>query len=144
MQQMWSRIVVGTILVIGTVFDIRKRRLPALFLMGAGVLGLGFFLKNGTLWKEHMLGLGLGIFLLAYGFLTKEQIGYGDGIILAITGFFLKNRENIFLFSMALFFAACFSILLFLKKRVNKNTRLPFLPFLLAAYGLLLCRMIPA
>lgn len=83
---------------------------------------------------DILLGITVGIVLLLVAVISNGGIGMGDGIMLMVSGIFLGFWENIALFMMALGMISITALFLIVIKRKGKNYRLPFLPFLLAAY----------
>lgn len=115
--------------------DIKTGRIPVLFNLIAGTIGLFWSLADK---RESLFSLCAGIAfggaVLLAGFFTGEAIGLGDGLLLMTTGGFLGGKKNALLFLLALLAAGGYSgVLLFLKK-AKKKTAVPFVPFLLLAY----------
>lgn len=121
-----------------SVWDIRKKQLPAIILL----LGMAISLVYG-LWNTNgpilLLGIIPGMLLMLMGFLTREKVGYGDGIMVIIIGLIMNWPGSFVVYVIAqfgvLFFAA---VLLFLKK-ADRNMQIPFAPFLTA--GLVLYKI---
>lgn len=126
------------LLVVGSIFDIKYKSLLGWFLMigGALAVGLAALLKPVSLW-EMAGGLFLGVLLFGISLVTRGALGRGDGIFLGIIGLNLGFSTVFSIFTGALLLAAVLAILLIIIKRVNKNTALPFLPFLGVSYGIL-------
>lgn len=122
-----------------SVMDVRRRRVPAWLLAAGGVLAVPMlYLEGGCADGVAVLtGLFPGVLLLAAGILTKK-VGYGDGIVALILGVWLENRKIVMLFGISLFFIAVWSLVLLVLRKVGRNTKIPYLPFLTAAW-LLLC-----
>ena len=98
----------------------------------AGVLLHLLYQKNSI--ADLLLGVGLGgvIVLLAWG--SSGEVGIGDGMMLMASGTFLGAWGNLELFLTALFLAGTAALFLVTVKRKERDYRMPFLPFLLAAY----------
>lgn len=123
----------------GAVLDLRSREIP-LGLLGAG-FGIGLFLRIMTGAGDIaavFAGCLPGLLLLAAGFLSKEAIGFGDGGMLVSAGMYLTFSENLMLTILSLFLAAGGAGILLAAKKIRRKETLPFLPFLLAGYVLLL------
>ena len=91
-----------------------------LVLKGEGILPYGF-------------GLGLGVSLIALAFLSKGGIGLGDGFVLLALALLQPWEMTLASLLFALLICAGFAFLLLLRK-AGRNTRLPFIPFLLVGY----------
>ena len=72
-----------------------------------------------------------GVIMLAGAVLTGEKIGKGDGVALLILGAILGYRNCVIvtLISAGLLFVFC--MLGLITKKMKKDTRIPFIPFLL-------------
>jgi leader peptidase (prepilin peptidase)/N-methyltransferase len=82
------------------------------------------------------LALGLGVILLSKA--TGGKIGLGDGILLCVTGLGLGFWTNAELFGIALSLAASVSVVLLIMRRADRKKSIPFVPFLLTGYVILL------
>ncbi len=121
-------------------FDCRFRRIPW------SVLGMGtifMIISNILQWKEFKVGILSaalpGLFLLVLAWLTKESIGYGDGISVILLGGMVGLRNCIWVLCISLLLLSLAGLVLLVIKRVDRKTKIPYLPFLLAAESVLLC-----
>ena len=123
-----------------SVFDIRKREVPLWSLLLCGLLAAGRlvfrFLACGSFREILWTGIGgmlPGMLLLGLALLSGKA-GMADGIVLlcaaAGEGYFFGMTQ---LLTALLLLAPVSGVLLALKK-VRKNDRMPFLPFLTAGY----------
>ena len=143
MQQMWSQIVVVSMLTICSAEDIKKKqiRLNSVFLFGI----LGVFLH--MLWRvqsiESLLsGMSVGVVLLIISVLTGGKIGAGDAILLIVTGIYLGLEQNLELFFCGLMLCSMWALGLLVLRKKDRKDCIPFVPFLLAAYmGMLACKL---
>lgn len=136
---MWN-ILTAVWLLAASGMDISRRQVSIRLLAVGGVLAAGSVLcRNGGDLAgccEALAGMVPGALLLAVSFCTGKA-GSGDGAALMILG--LMSGSNILpVFGFSLFLAAMFSILLLVLKRAGRNTRIPYLPFLAAAWLLVL------
>lgn len=127
---------IATILFLGvcTVMDLRKKQiwwpLAAAFLMMAAAFH--FALEDiGGIDLLGGVGIGLGLLFISWG--TREAIGYGDGLVVAACGAAQGFAKTMVLTAAALCFAAVWSGILLILKKVGRGDSFPFLPFLLAA-----------
>lgn len=74
-----------------------------------------------------------GIVLLTVAVLTKKA-GWADGVVLMMLGIQTGFRKSIFSLALGMFFISVVSLVLLTFRKVNKNTKLPFIPFLYAGY----------
>lgn len=121
------------------VWDIRKKEIPLvpalISLMAAAGVNL-WRIRNESLSVLQVLGSLLpGIFFLTAGWCTKEKVGYGDGLLLLITGLMVGFYRCFSGLCIGLFLSAIFSAFLMLLHRAEKNSRIPFVPFLTIGMG---------
>lgn len=136
-----ERIVLSIYLGILSVFDYKERRVPVIWLMlgilAAMLMVLGDCLKNPQSWQwlvmAAMLGTLPGIFMLLVGYFSRK-VGCGDGLVLIGVGIVTGYREcfSYVCFSLLLMSICCVGLLLM--KKGNRNTQIPYLPFLTVVY----------
>lgn len=103
----------------------------------AGALVMGLILH--ILCRERALtdmlaGAAIGGVMIIIGRMTGEAVGFGDGLMLVVSGIFLGFWENMCLLMTALLLVGGAALFLVSVGKKGKDYRLPFLPFLLAAY----------
>lgn len=136
---MWSvRIVIMIYLVIMAVTDIKKKAIPLL----PGVIVL-FIISVAVLvctdnFVLTLTGAGVGLFLYAVSRLSRGGIGEADALVYVITGVCLGFYHNLELLVISLLMAAFFGGILMIVKKVGRKYRMPFVPFTLAGYILVL------
>ena len=79
------------------------------------------------------VGILPGAALLFLGFLTEKKVGYGDGLLLVIMGILEGGKAVLLTFCMGLFLQSVLAVVLVIIKKADKQTKIPFAPFLLAA-----------
>ncbi len=126
--------IVFVVLLLFSVVDICKRKLPVYGLAAAGSAAVLYHVAAGSLSASILSGLLPGLFVLLLAYLTKESIGSGDGILLCAFGLFAGFAETIAVFGMALFLSAVTAMALLVLKRAGRKTELPFVPFLCGGY----------
>lgn len=150
---MWKVVIICIYLIALSIMDIREKQVP-LYLLLAGlilsmVIGIGTEIseegiggKSSLLrlgWKM-MLGLLPGIFFLGIAWFTANA-GKADGLVLMILGFLTDYHICMAIFCASLLFISLFSICMMALRRIHKKTRLPYIPFLTAAYiGYQICK----
>ncbi len=115
----------------------QKVSLEILMLGGAAGLVIGTVCKEPGA-KEVICGAILGGLVLALALISKEAVGIGDGIILIVSGIILGYRALLELILISLMLTGAAALFLIVVKRKGRTYRLPFIPFLLAAYLLYL------
>lgn len=121
------------------VYDYRTRRIPVWLFVLFGIFGFCVRFLKGNLFDLSVAAgvcTGAGIWLL--GKWTKDKIGEGDGIMLMITGLYLGVWQNLELCLTALLMTLGAAVWILLLKKGDRSTKIPFAPFLLIAYALLL------
>lgn len=123
--------------------DFKKKEISVKLLVLMGVIGTGiqFFEKTVSL-GSWFGGIGLGLALLFLGLVTGENIGYGDGWLVLVMGMSLGFQVSLLVLLISLGISALVGGGLLIFRRVKRNYRIPFAPFLLlgcifsfAAYG---------
>lgn len=123
-------------LLTASVFDIRKHRVPIWLLL----LG-GFAVLPAMIWRcgsrpeeygEVLKGCIPGLVLLAMAGATRKA-GMADGIALLYMGVFLE-KGCLLIFVISLLLISFYSGFLLVLRRAGRNTELPYLPFLSAAW----------
>lgn len=115
-------------------FDMKWKRIPR------SVLAVGtIFTLVCMLIQQKEIGWELlwtvlpGITLLFVAWGTKESIGYADGISVLFLGGMMGFRNCIWVLCISLFLLSLSGLALYILKKVNRKTKLPYLPFLFAA-----------
>ncbi|MCH5270579.1 MAG: prepilin peptidase [Lachnospiraceae bacterium] len=133
-----------SILGIGSYFDIRWKRIPTA-LLGAGTIWAILCVILQVLQKgagEAMMAAFLsvlpGVGLLLLSLLTEKKVGSGDGLILILLGLFEGVERAVPVFCLGLFLQSLLAVGLLIFKKADKQTCIPFLPFLLISRLLIL------
>ena len=136
---MWKLIVLLCWMSVLSTFDLTVRRVP-LSMMAAGSLAAALQIVVSLWQKETYIGeyliswLPCALFLAAaYG---TGKVGYADGWLLWIVGSVLSCRQCMTAFFISLSLISGISIFLLALRRANRNTKLPYIPFLTASVGL--------
>lgn len=119
------------------IWDLRHRCVPTIWLM-AGLLllpgiGISRCMGNELQWTELLLGMIPGMVMTLVAWLTKKA-GYADGIVLLELGACLGYREVVVMFCFSLLLIALASAVLLVLRKVGRNTKIPYLPFLFVVY----------
>ena len=101
-----------------------------------GVFGGNFDASN------VLMSLMPGAFLVLLAFVSGKNIGYGDGLLLLCAGPALGSGVTVLGMVVAVFTCGFISGLLLIFKRVGKNARIPFVPFLTFGMGVMMLAQI--
>ena len=125
----------------GTWQDLRRKKIENKYLWVGGILGMIFRLvglaAGMVTIREWCFALTPGLLLLIFAKITNEKIGYGDGLVFLILGDFFLFSEVWMILQIAIFLVMIFSLILLCSRRVSREYRIPFLPFLWIAHILL-------
>ncbi len=126
-------------LIIMGVIDVQKKEIPllpgaicfgvsvtVLLVAGCGIIGI-------------MGGVMVGAMLYAISWVSHGGIGQGDALVYAITGASLGFFKNCEVLLISLVMAAIVGGTLMIVKHVGRKYKLPFVPFTLVAYGMVIC-----
>ena len=136
---MFGTIGVFAVLIGSSIYDVRQKTIPW-WILGAGsmwaVINSVFLVgQTGVLPALQAVVVGIlpGAALLLLGFLTEKKVGYGDGLLLVIIGILEGGKAVLFTFCIGLFLQSVLAVVLVIIKKADKQTKIPFAPFLLAA-----------
>lgn len=120
-----------------SVYDFRRKKVPVWLLAAGGIFGAtaamyAYFhgTKSGAEIIWGMLPGGMLLFVAA----ATKKAGWADGIVLMTLGLVTTYRECVTGFVISLFAISVVSLLLLTFRKVGKNAKLPYLPFLCAGY----------
>lgn len=138
---MWRTAGILVYLSVLSVMDIKEKKVNVLFLTAGAfaicVIWLWGMCLTDADWREILLrgafGMVPGIFLLAIARLTGKA-GYADGIVVTALGVEQGYLGGVVILCISLLYLSVCSVALLLCRRVKGNTRMPYLPFLTAAY----------
>ena len=91
-------------------------------------------------WRLYVIGILIGILLLLAGRFCGGCIGTADGIMTAVIGGMIGYQDTLLLLMNGILAAAVFSILLIVIKKAGRRTTIPFIPFMLLGYIMVLIR----
>ena len=139
---------VGVLFLYCGVQDIRRKEIGKIgLLVGLGVVlslllldGIAkqnLFAADALLWK-NLWGILPGICVCVLSYVTRGGIGKGDGYLLCVSGLALGVEANLAVLFYGLLAAGLFSGVLLVLRKVKRETKLPFVPFLCGGYLILL------
>ena len=118
--------------------DIRTGKLNVIVIAACGASGLILRLLSGAAVPDIILGTASGILLLILAFASRQAVGYGDGLLFAASGIYLGLIRNIIFLLLTMLLGAVASIILLATGIKKKNESIPFAPFMLAGYVLMM------
>ena len=148
LQQMWmkGKTMVKELCVLGLLgtnawLDIKKREISLSVTGISAVIGILLAVREGSLDWRYLAVAGIGLLFLGISGLTGGKLGMGDGFMILAMGTLLSMEQLLTVLMLGMLSCACYAGLLLLVFRKNRNTRIPFVPFLLVGYigGLILC-----
>lgn len=127
------------ILGLGSIWDIRKKRVPVVFLLISVIVAILIGIGNPEIswkdeWYRYFIGALIGIVLFAVSCFGGEFIGAADGIMIGIIGGTLGYSLALLFLSNAIMLAAVFSLIGLVAGKIKRNSTLPFFPFMLGGY----------
>ena len=135
---MWQLVGLICYLIILSIYDIRTRKIPAVWLVIGGVAALVYLIylclcrPFSELWPEMLKSWGPGLLMLTVGRFS-EKIGSGDGCVLLVAGSVLGGVKMMPVFMGSLLLAAVAGVVLLIFRKAGKNDKMPFMPFLAVA-----------
>ncbi len=95
--------------------------------------GLGFFSEKHSI-MLMIAGALVGMVFVGISKVTEEAFGYGDSLMIVVAGVYLGFWNVLGLLVWAHVLAALFAGYILIRKGIYKGVSFPFVPFLLAAY----------
>lgn len=130
----------GTIMLlgIGSFFDIKWKKIPAALPVAgavwAAVCVIWRIMQKGAgeALSEALLSVLPGMALILLSFATEKKVGAGDGLVLVLLGLYEGVKLAVPVFCLGLFLQSLLAVGLLILKKADRQTCIPFLPFLLA------------
>ncbi len=123
-------------LIISAIFDIRSRTVPIVIFAISGTVGIIAYIAAGTYLSgsiiDELFGVILGAVFIGIALISGGKMGMGDALAILVTGIYLGGSGSALAVLYAMMMTTLFSIVLLAIRRGNRNTALPFIPFLLA------------
>lgn len=115
--------------------DWKEKQINAGIFLAAAICGIALQagVQNENVWSV-LTGVGVGVVLLLFAWITGGSVGEGDGMMIMICGIYLGFWKIISLFMTALVMAGSTALFMIVVRKKGRNYRLPFVPFMLAAY----------
>lgn len=123
------------------IYDLRSKRIPLVLIALCAVLSV---IESVIGLTDHvrtpvmiLAALMPGIFLLFLSFVTKQAVGFGDGLLMCAVGPILGFRLMMSGVMLGFFLSSLAAIFLLIFKKADKKTKMPFVPFLASAMGVM-------
>lgn len=133
MEQMFILSFLG----INSYLDIRQRRISLGLTAVYGIMGIFYILFSRQRLLILLLGALPGLLLVCIGKASGGGLGMGDGLIVWVSGMYLGIWKTLEFISLAFLLAAVWAGFLMTVRKKGRKADFPFVPFLLAAYGML-------
>lgn len=139
---MWKEVLTAVWLAPMSIMDTRSKKVPVWMLWIGAAAAVCVLLYDGISgglngWQECRALLP-GAILLAVAYVTGKA-GPADGVILMLLGVFMGYEDCVAASLGGLFLIALFSIVMLALRRVKKDTRIPFVPFLAVGWLIVIC-----
>lgn len=134
-------LLLGGILILQSVYDLRKKQLPLwITLTGMGI-GLLLWILEEKFDVTKFAGIIPGLLCLMFSKVSREAMGYGDGLLICMMGIYLGLTATVSVCMWAFVLAAVTALFLLIVKKKKGKQEMPFVPFLFLGFGLevLLC-----
>lgn len=128
-------VIVGVYLLAMAVIDGRKREIPILPGVICLVCIIAGQMANNVSWRVWMPGMLVGVILFAVSKASRGAIGEGDALVYTLTGALLGITGNMELLLISLLLCSLVSLGLIVFRRVGRQYKIAFVPFIAIAYG---------
>lgn len=119
--------------------DIKRKRVGMVLPLVMAMAGIVFHM----VWQKQSIydifgGFLIGAAMLLISHVSSGAVGSGDAVLFMVTGIYLGFFINMALLFISLVLAAFFGLFGIIRGRFTRKSRLPFLPFVLAGYVVIL------
>ncbi len=127
------------------VLDIKSRIVPNRFLLILAAVRILCFLPEAVLYPGYLggfltaslFGAGAAMLILIVGnFICRQGMGYGDIKLFGVIGFYTGPQTVLGVLFFSLIFAAAYSIVFMLMKKIKAKDEIPFVPFAAAGFAI--------
>ena len=121
-----------------TITDLKSKTIPIWWTVVFGISAMIYQI----FWKKQKLeailfSMIIGVTLLVAAKISNQRIGYGDWIIFLILGLWIGCWDGISLLFFSLILSSIISVYFIIVRRKGRDYRIPFIPFVTAAYIIL-------
>ena len=122
-------------------FDLRTKKIPLPMIgaaAGCSALAAVLCLQSATCTLQEIAASLLpGAVLIMIAWCSKEAVGFGDGLLLLATGPLFGWQKTMLCIPAALLLTVPVSVLVLVRKKADRKTKIPFVPFLAAGMGVI-------
>ena len=119
--------------------DLLKKQVHLFYIVVFALFGIGIQIYKEAFDLNNIMSAGvLGGLLCVLSRCSGEKVGTGDGAMLITSGIYLGFWKNLIVFWGASAGAALVGMFLYIIMKKPGNYRIPFAPFLLGAYAVVL------
>lgn len=131
--------IVMVFLLAAAVSDWKSKKISGILLtvMSVSIVIL-MCLGDGERAWEVVGGACIGAVLFLISMCTKEAIGYGDSWIVTLLGIYLGGKKLLELLMIAFLISGLYSLACLVKGGWKRGITIPFVPFLVIAYGVVM------
>jgi prepilin signal peptidase PulO-like enzyme (type II secretory pathway) len=124
---------------LASIEDIVTRQIQVIEIVMFSMLGIviNYIYRNQSL-MSILGGVGVGVAVYIFSVISKEKIGRGDALMIMVTGLYLGFTNTLVLLWLSSLLAALIGAIVIRKYDSNMNYEMPFIPFLLVGYLVLL------
>lgn len=129
--ELWQWLLTAAVIIPCAIRDIRTKRING-YICLMGVMA-ALFIREMIIGEESgtiLIDLIPGVIMYFIAFFSKERIGKGDALSLMFIGAVAGSSTVLMSLFVSLTIAAILSAILLALKKVKKDTKLPFIPFL--------------
>ncbi len=137
-MEKWFLTLVALYLAVMAVWDIRRKEIPVLPGIAVLFVLLGFQIFVNHAWFHGLSGLLVGGFLWMAGRLSRGGVGEGDALVYLVLGAALGFFQAMEVLAVSLMLSSVLSGFLLVFRHVGRKYAIPFIPFTVAAYGLVM------
>lgn len=129
-----SYVLLGT-LGLHSIEDIRDKKITISVSIISGIVGvfLHLLFQNKSIYSM-LFGMAAGAGILLLSLCSEGRVGAGDGIVFMMTGLYLGIMENLMLMLLSFSMAGIWGICMLCLGKIDKNDRIPLIPFLFVSY----------
>lgn len=134
-------LILGCYLAVAAIYDLKtksiSRQLELLGLVPVAAALIMSAVSGADLWegiRMMLLGLIPGVITAIIAYVTKGGIGLGDAAVILVIGCSVGLMPAVEILGTAFLMVCLFSVVLLIAGRMTRKSRLPFIPFLTAAY----------
>lgn len=136
-------IVIGMLLLVASVSDIKRRQISKILIVGLFLMCIIAMLFQKTFDLYNTIGGGMiGLCAIGVSMASQEQIGRGDGLVLLGIGALLGFRSGLAIVFVASCIMCIVAMVILICKKGNRHTKLPFLPALFVGYVVCVTQML--